>query len=202
MPEIGLFPLPLVLLPTEQLPLHVFEERYKELIEECLAEDTAFGLLYADGDGLREIGTEAVVVEVLTRFDDGRMNVVVEGRNRFRVHELTSGRSFQTCAASPVLDAEDLADQESMARALELFDHLRELTASEVEAPAESPQLSYALASRVELEPDVKQELLEAISERERLGRVCDLLVDAATTVERSRRAAERAATNGKVDLG
>jgi len=202
MVEIGLFPLPMVLLPTEQVPLHIFEERYKELIGECLAEDSAFGLLYADGEGLKEIGTEAVVIEVLTQFDDGRMNVLVEGGTRFRVHELTGGRSFQTGSTSPLLDEDDPAAPGSIAHALELFDHLRELTESEVELPpAETPELSYALAARVELEPDVKQELLEATSERTRLDRVCELLVDAAAMVERHRRAAERAATNGKVDL-
>ena len=84
-----------------------------------------------------------------------------------------------------------------------MFDRLRELTASEVEVPSdESPQLSFELAARVELEPDVKQKLLEATSEPERLDRVCELLVEAAATVERHRRAAERAATNGKVDIG
>lgn len=202
MAEIGLFPLPMVLLPTEQVPLHIFEERYKELIGECLADDTAFGLLYADGEGLKEIGTEAAVIEVLTRFDDGRMNVLVEGVDRFRVHELTGGRSFQTGIASPVLDDDEPADLESITHALELFDRLRELTDSEVEPPpAETPQLSYALAARVELEPEAKQELLEAMSEQARLERVSELLVDAGATVERHRRAAERAATNGKVDL-
>jgi len=202
MPEIGLFPLPVVLLPTEQAPLHIFEERYKELIEECLAAEKAFGLVYADGDGIKEIGTAAVVLEVLTRFDDGRMNIVVEGRARFRVDGLTSGRSFQTCSTSAVVDLEDPADRETIASALELFERLRELAESEVESPAESPELSYALAARVELEPDLKQELLEATSERERLERVCELLVDAASIVQRGRHAAERAATNGKVDLG
>jgi Lon protease-like protein len=203
MAEIGLFPLPMVLLPTEQVPLHIFEDRYKELIDECVADDSAFGLLYADAEGLKEIGTEAVVIEVLTRFDDGRLNILVEGSDRFRVHELTSGRSFQTGSTSPVLDVEGSADAEAIVHALELFDRLRELTGSEVEVPSdESPQLSFELAARVELEPDVKQELLEATSEPERLDRVCELLVEAAATVERHRRAAERAATNGKVDIG
>jgi Lon protease-like protein len=202
MREIGLFPLPMVLLPTEQVPLHIFEEHYKELIEECLAEDTSFGLLYADGDGLKAIGTEAVVIEVLSRFDDGRLNVVVEGDARFRVHELTGGRSFQTGLTSPVVDEDEPAEAGSIVHALELFDHLRELTESEVELPlAETPELSYALAARVELEPEVKQELLEATSERVRLERVCELLVDAAAAIERHRRATERAASNGKVDL-
>src|SRR5918992_2873968 len=107
MPEIGLFPLPMVLLPTEQVPLHIFEERYKELIGECIEEDRAFGLLYADADGIQEVGTSASIVEVLTRFDDGRMNVLVEGGERFRVLELTSGRSFQTGTTLPLLDDDD-----------------------------------------------------------------------------------------------
>ena len=202
MADLGLFPLPMVLLPSEQVPLHIFEDRYKELIGECLAEERAFGLLFADGDGLHEIGTEALVVEVLTEFDDGRLNILVEGGERFRVHELTSGRSFQTGRTTPLLDDDDPADDESIERALELFERLRELTASEVEAPpADSPQLSYALAARVELEPEVKQSLLQGTSERVRLERVCELLVDAAGMVERHRRAAERAATNGRVDL-
>ena len=203
MADIGLFPLPMVLLPTEQVPLHIFEDRYKELIDECLADESAFGLLYADAEGLKEVGTEAAVIEVLTRFDDGRLNILVEGGDRFRVHELTSGRSFQTGSTSPVLDDSGPAEAETIERALELFERLRELTASEVEVPSEdSLQLSFELAARVELEPEVKQELLEATSEPDRLDRVCDLLVDAAATVERHRRAAERAATNGKVDIG
>ena len=77
--EIGLFPLGLVLLPTEQVPLHIFEPRYRELIGECLEEEEPFGLVYADDDGLRRIGTLATVVEVTDRFEDGRLNIVVEG---------------------------------------------------------------------------------------------------------------------------
>ncbi len=202
MSELGLFPLPMVLLPTEQMPLHIFEERYKELIDECLEEDSAFGLLYAEEDGIHEIGTNATVVEVLTRFEDGRMNILVEGGERFRIEELTEGRSFQTGVAVPVLDDDDPAEDETIERALELFGRLKDLTGSEVEVPpAEVPQLSFALAARVELDPEVKQALLQDTSERDRLARVCELLVDAAVTVERHQRAAERASTNGRVDL-
>jgi Lon protease-like protein len=202
MPELGLFPLPIVLLPTEQLPLHIFEDRYKELIDECLDEDRAFGLVFAEGDGVHEVGTSATVVEVLTRFEDGRLNILVEGGERFRVEELTSGRSFQTGVTTPLLDDDDPAEPNSVDRALELFERLREITGSEVEPPSsDAVQLSFALAARVELEPSVKQGLLQSTSERIRLERVCDLLVEAAATVERHRRAAERAATNGRVDL-
>ena len=85
MAEIGLFPLGIVLLPTERVPLHIFEPRYQELIGECLDADEEFGLVYADEDGVREIGTRARVTEVLERFDDGRLTILVEGGLRFRV---------------------------------------------------------------------------------------------------------------------
>jgi Lon protease-like protein len=201
--ELGLFPLGIVLLPTEQVPLHIFEERYKELIAECLADEEEFGLVFADADGIRELGTRAAVVEILARLEDGRMNVLVEGRERFRLLELTRGRSFQTGEVEPFVDEDDPAETGSVERALELFDRLRELTGSDVELPsADSVQLSYELAARVELASEAKQQLLQEVSERVRLERVGELLVEAAATVERQRRAAERAATNGKVDLG
>ncbi len=203
MTELGLFPLGIVLLPTEQVPLHIFEERYKELIGECLADEREFGLVYADDDGIRDVGTSAGVVEVLARFEDRRMNVLVEGRERFRLLELTSGRSFHTGEVEPLADGNDPAEPAAVAQALELFGRLRELTGSDVDPPvAETSQLSYALAGRVELAPEVKQELLQEVSERVRLERVSELLEVAAVTVVRQRRAAERAATNGRVDLG
>jgi Lon protease-like protein len=201
--ELGLFPLGMVLLPTEQIPLHIFEERYKELIAECLADESEFGLVFADGDGVREIGTRAAVIQVLARLEDGRMNIVVEGRDRFKLLELTGGRSYQTGEVEPFLDEDDPAEAQAVDRALELFNRLRELTGSDVEVPApDSAQLSYELAARVELAPEAKQELLQEVSERARVDRVGELLVEATLTVERQRRAAERAATNGKVDLG
>jgi Lon protease-like protein len=201
--EIGLFPLPVVLLPTEELPLHIFESRYRELIGECLADDREFGLVYADEDGIRDVGTRASVTQVLARFEDGRLNVLVRGRERFRLLELTGGRSFQTGEVSPLVDDPDPADARSIERALELFGRLRELTSSDVEIPpADSEQLSYVLAARVELGAEVKLALLQEVSERSRLERVSELLVGAAASVERQRRAVQRAASNGRVDLG
>src|SRR6266545_6852518 len=109
MSEIGLFPLGVVLLPTERLPLHIFEERYKELIGECLQTDGDFGLVFADDDGMRTTGTRAGVVQVLERFPDGRLNIVVEGRERFRIVEVTSGRSFDTAIVEELPDEEGSA---------------------------------------------------------------------------------------------
>lgn len=203
MSELGLFPLPVVLLPTERIPLHIFEPRYRELIGECLDSGGDFGLVYADGDGVREVGTRARVAEVLARLPDGKMDILVEGGDRFRLVELTTGRSFHTGVVSPVEDADDPPDREAVERALDLFDRLRELTRSDVDVPeADSSQLSYVLAARVEFAPDDKLDLLTDLSERSRLTRLCDLLENAVETAQRVRGAAERAATNGRVHLG
>jgi Lon protease-like protein len=200
MDEIGLFPLGLVLLPTEQVPLHIFEPRYRELIDECLEQGTPFGLVYADDDGIRQVGTLAAVTEVIERFEDGRLNVVVEGRERFRLVELTEGRSFHTGLVEPVDDQDDPTEPGDVERALELFSRLVELTGSDIPAPeAETPQLSFALAGRFDFSADLKQELLDETSERIRLRRLCELLATAAETVERQKEIAARAQTNGKV---
>lgn len=203
MSQLGLFPLPLVLLPTERVPLHIFEDRYRELIGECLDTNREFGLVYADDVGLRDIGTRTRVMEVLARMADGRMDILVEGGDRFRLLEITTGRSFHTGEVAPVADEEDPAGPASIDRALGLFESLRELTGSDVDVPeADAAQLSFVLAGRVELSPDVKLQLLRHVSERRRMDQVCDLLEHAIVMARRIREAAERAATNGRVDSG
>ena len=201
MPEIGLFPLGLVLLPAEQVPLHIFEPRYRELIGESLEQDIPFGVVFADEGGLRPIGTLATVTEVTERFDDGRLNILVEGGERFRLVELTGGRAFVTGLVEPVDDQDDPADPMDIERALALFARLAELTSADIEAPAaETPALSFALAGRFDFAPELKQELLDESSERIRLARLCELLAIAAETVERQVEIAASAQTNGKVN--
>src|SRR5262245_56183746 len=203
MDELGLFPLGIVLLPTEQLPLHIFEDRYKELIGECIEHDSEFGLVYADDEGIRDVGTRARVAEVLTRFEDGRLNVLIEGGDRFRLDELTDGHSYTTGFVTALADDDDTAENPAIEEAMRTFGVLREVTGSEVEAPdPETPDLSFALAAKVELPPGEKLALLREISERRRMEMVQDLLEEAVLTAQRVRRAARRAATNGRVDLG
>ena len=200
MDELGLFPLGLVLLPTERVPLHIFEPRYRELIEESLEQDAPFGVVFADDDGLREIGTLATVAAVTERFEDGRLNIVVEGGARFRLLELSEGRTFVTGRVEPVDDQHDPAEPDDIERSLALFAQLVELTSSAVETPAaETPELSFAIASCFDFSPDIKQELLDESSERVRLVRLCELLAIAAETVERQQKIALRAQTNGNV---
>jgi Lon protease-like protein len=195
--EIGLFPLGIVLLPTEQVPLHIFEPRYRELIGECIAQDVEFGLLYADEEGIRETGTRTAVAAVLERFDDGRLNIVVVGGQRFTVDRLTHGRSFMTAETSDVDDEPGEVDDATRAAALGTFRALAALADVEVELDESSPELSFQLAAQVELAPDEKQFLLESRSEQERLERVAELLDNARRTLIATRELNEKAKRNG-----
>lgn len=201
--EIGLFPLELVLLPTERVPLHIFEPRYKELIGECLRSGDEFGLVLEDEQGRRDIGTRATVVEVLQVFDDGRMNVVVEGHERFRLRELTLGREFLTGEVEPVEDEDGDAPAPDADRVLTLFRRLVEAVGESVEEPEEDAgPLSFQIAARVDFGTEPKQELLELLSEPERLQQLSLLLEGAIEAVHREREVRERASTNGKVSHG
>lgn len=204
MPEIGLFPLGLVLLPTEQLPLHIFEPRYLELIGECIAQELEFGILLADDEGgSREVGTRVTVIEVLERLPDGTMNIAVEGGARFRLVELTGGRSFQTGEVEPFEDEDDERDDEAAEQAFALYRRLAAL----VPAPPDEPDpgaalLSFEIGARVDFGAEPKQQLLELRSEAERQSLVCELLERAATTIEAERDVRARASQNGKVVPG
>lgn len=201
MEEIGLFPLPLVLVPGEQAPLHIFEPRYKELVDECLTTASPFGLLLADDEGVREVGTLAAVLEVVERFDDGRLNIVVEGRDRFRVSRLTEGRSFQT---AEVDDHDDVADEptpDERERCLAAYDKVVAAAHAELaELDRAGDDLSFQIAARIDLGAEIKQALLESRSERERVVRLATLLDRASEAVAREREVRERSAGNGRVE--
>lgn len=197
MEEIGLFPLGIVLLPTEQVPLHIFEPRYRELIGECIELGQEFGLVYADEDGIRETGTRARVTTVLERFDDGRLNVAVAGASRFVVARMTHGRSFMTAETEDVEDESRDVDDSIRTAAIGAFRALAALAGAEVELEEDSPELSFQLAAQVELAPDEKQFLLESRSEQERLERVAELLDNARRTLIATRELNEKAKRNG-----
>jgi Lon protease-like protein len=201
--EIGLFPLELVLLPTERVPLHIFEDRYRELIGESLTSGSEFGIVLEDAEGLRQVGTGAGIVDLVHTFDDGRMNILVEGRNRFRVRELTEGHSYRTAEVEPFEDdpGDDVPTDAETERTLEAFRRLAEIAdAEEVEVPAVGrAPLSFRLAARVDFGTMLKQELLELQSERARLDRLVHLLGHAAAALTREREVRERASGNGKV---
>ncbi len=202
MHELGLFPLPLVLLPGERVPLQIFEPRYRELIGECLEQERPFGVVLSEEETLRDVGTEASVIEVLEQTEDGRSTILVEGGERFRLSQLTSGRSFGTALAEPFADKqEDEPDPELVKRTLELFKRLAELTETDVEELLEEgiEPRAFAIAAHVELELARKQELLELRSERRRMELLATLLERAALAISHMREQHRRASSNGRL---
>ncbi|MFL5964193.1 MAG: LON peptidase substrate-binding domain-containing protein [Gaiellaceae bacterium] len=201
MPELGLFPLPIVLVPTERIPLHIFEPRYRELIDECIELGEEFGLVLATGDGaVHEIGTRARVAQVLDVLDDESVNIVVEGGERFRLLELTSGRAFTTGIVEPVQDDDEPPLRADLERALEVFGELAAVSESDVDVPdADSPFLDFELAARVDFAPEAKQELLSMTSPRARMTALVGLLEVALEAIRLEQTLRERAGRNGKV---
>lgn len=196
---LGLFPLGIVLFPTEQIPLHIFEPRYRELIGECRVADTPFGLVLADEtDGVRRVGTLARVLDA-EELDDGRLNIIVEGRERFRIVEDTEGRSFATAVVEVVPDEGEPAPTDLVEKTLELFDTLVALTGTDVERPAaDHPQLSYAIGGHFDLSAELKQGLLEELAERTRLEAIHTILEGSHELIAARRELSARASRNGK----
>ena len=199
--EIGLFPLELVLVPGEQIPLHIFEPRYRELIGRCIDDDAEFGLVLGDDDAIQEVGTTAAVIGVIERFDDGRLNILVEGRERFRIVEETSGEPYRTARVEPFPDAGAEPSPEDVERCLRAFRAVVEAADAEQEDPDPGAEgLAFWIAARVDFGAEAKQELLELPSERERVERISDYLQRARAALAWSKTARERAAGNGRVE--
>ncbi len=201
MDDLGLFPLGLVLVPGERIPLHIFEPRYRELIGECLDNDSEFGLVLGGDQEIRSVGTTAAVVEVLERHEDGRLDIVVEGRERFQILEETEGRSFRTAQVEELADTGEEPDPDEVERCLAAFRRLVETAEAELEeSEPGSEGLAYWIAARVDFGVDAKQELLELLSERERVVRLAELLAQATGALRFAKTASERAAGNGRVE--
>jgi ATP-dependent Lon protease len=199
--EIGLFPLKLVLVPGEQAPLHIFEPRYRELIGECLELGTEFGLVLEDEQGMRDVGVSCAVVEVIERFPDGRLNVVVEARERFELLGVTGGRSYRTGEVEVAPDELDTPSEDEIEDCLAAY--ARVVAAAEADLAdldLDADSIAYQIASRVDFGTEIKQGLLELRSERERIVRLAPMLDQAATAVEREKEIRHRAGTNGRVE--
>jgi Lon protease-like protein len=201
MSRLGLFPLELVLVPTERVPLHIFEPRYKELIGECVEHGGEFGIVLTKGSGdVHHVGTRARVSEVLQVLPDGRMHVVVTGGDRFRLLEIDHGSSYDTGTVEGLEDESDPAEAADVERVLETFKRLQRT----IGAPGEPPDSSSALfdfevVARVEFGTARKQELLELTSPRVRMARLGVYLEHALEALELDHALRRRAHGNGKV---
>ena len=200
--DLPLFPLPLVLLPTEVLPLHIFEERYKEMIGLCLDERRDFGIVWMSDSELKDVGCTATVAEVLERMDDGRLNILVRGGKPFRLLERQEQHSYPAGTVELLDDDAAAEPQEAGGEARERYaDLLETLTEERPEEAALAELSSYEMAATVDIDLDVKQGLLELRSEDARLHLLARLFKAGIKSVARAREVADRASGNGKVDV-
>ena len=204
--ELPIFELPLVLLPGELLPLHIFEDRYKRMIARCLEDGEPFGIVFRDEElGARRVGCEARVTEVTERFDDGRLNIIVTGERPFRVLDRFEASDYPAGEVEPVDPGlgEDAIATAPADEARAAFAELIRRVGGEPPDPEELETFdSYGLAARVELPPETKQQLLEQRFEPERMRILTVALGVLVAAVSRSREIAERAKINGKVIIG
>lgn len=196
-----LFPLGLVLLPGEVVPLHIYEERYKRMIAECLDADSEFGVIWVSDEGLHPVGCSAQITQLLERMEDGRMNILVQGDRPFRVIRAIEDMEYPAGDVEMLdeLDAEEPGADPGVAARQGYADLVERVTDTR---PSESDLLaldSFGMAATIAFELEAKQELLELRSEPARLERLTSLFAQALERYEYAERAAERAKTNGKV---
>lgn len=180
--KIPIFPLGLVLLPDMLLPLHIFEERYKQMVSECLANDKPFGIVFFDGESIRSVGCMARITEVLKRYDDGRMDIMTQGGERFVIRELIEDQAYMEARVFFFDDGEeapndDLADMVDTAGHLlmEIADIDAGFDASTLGAISPN-RLSFTIAAQEGFAPAERQGFLEMTSPSERLNKCVQAL--------------------------
>ena len=174
-----IFPLELVLLPGVPLPLHIFEPRYKEMIGECLEQKKQFGVVRASSDGVADIGCTAEIMSVTKKYDDGRMDILTRGVERFEVIEVNEDRAFLQAEVTVVRDDDEPGRPaaEMVTQAVRLHAEIAKLAGAEPSGPDEHDgNLSFLLAGSLPLDLDFKQSLLSTLSEAKRLEAVVGYL--------------------------
>jgi Lon protease-like protein len=205
MPEVEfpLFPLQAVALPGELIPLHIFEERYKTMINDVLESDGEFGIVWLSDDGLRHVGCAARVEEVTERMDDGRMNILVRGTRPFRVLERQAHLAYPAGVIEFVEDRDEGPDPKLADGAHEAYAELvKRATDRDPDEGELGDMGAYAMAATVDFGLDAKQGLLDLRSENARLRLVTRLFHAAMKRLDLVDRAQERAQSNGKVRFG
>ncbi len=174
-----IFPLELVLLPGVPLPLHIFEPRYKEMIAECLEQKKPFGVVRASSAGVADIGCTAEIMSVTKKYDDGRMDILTRGVERFEVIHVNEDRSFLQAEISVVQDEDEAGKPaaQMVTQAVRLHAEIAKLAGAELSGPDEhAGNLSFLLAGSLPLDLDFKQSLLSTLSEAKRLEAVVGYL--------------------------
>lgn len=198
--RIPLFPLNVVLLPGASLPLHIFEPRYKDMVKNCLEEKSEFGLLLAQPKGVAKVGCTAEILEVVRRYPDGRIDILIVGRAPFRVVELFEENPLLEGQVdyledrggheNPVLQRQ-LVELYEACHTLLFEDYPKNLEGAAVE------ELSYRIASTLPMDLLWKQQILELRSEEDRQERLFGYLREWAPHLQDNKVMRQRAGGSG-----
>jgi Lon protease-like protein len=201
--DFPLFPLGIVALPTESVPLHVFEDRYRTMIEECLDGESEFGIVWLSDEELKPIGCACEIERVLERTDDGRFSILVRGTRVFRLLQRQDDLPYPAGIVEFLAEREEALDDEVAHDAHQLYAELVEQATDRTLTEEELAEMSaYSMAATVDFGTDAKQELLELRSENARLRLLTLLFRAAIKQMELVERAQVRAHSNGKVHFG
>jgi Lon protease-like protein len=200
-----LFPLGIVALPTESVPLHIFEDRYRKMIEHCLSAERGsasgeFGIMWLSEEELKPVGCACAIEQVLDRMDDGRLNIVARGTRPFRLLERQDDLAYPAGVVEFLGEEEEELDVGAAQAARELYrDLVMQATDREIESAELNELGAYGMAATVEFGVEAKQELLELRSENARLRLLALLIQAAIERLDLIERAQVRALSNGKV---
>jgi ATP-dependent Lon protease len=194
-----LFPLQLVVFPRVQVPLHIFEERYKEMIGEAIAHHSEFGIVLAKDNGIVSAGCTVEVEKVLTRYPDGRMDILTRGARRFEILAIDQEKSYLRGEVEFFNDDDDEpVTRELKDDAISGYRALLESGESRGYGDPEldDPQLSFQLAPAIQ-DTDFQCVLLRDRSESSRLRQLAEFLKTYVPRVKETSRMKELAPKNG-----
>jgi len=195
---LALFPLDVVLFPGTPLPLHIFEPRYREMIAECLAQKKHFGVIRAQETNLADVGCTAEILAVTKQYEDGRMDIVAEGRDRFELLEVNQERAFLRGEILLVQDDPERPSSSERSHAIELHRQILALANAQQDLPeGEDAPLSYHLAGSLPLDLDFKQKLLSLRSEARRIQTVIEYFEGILPNLRRAVVIRQKAGGNG-----
>lgn len=201
--QFPLFPLEVVALPHELVPLHIFEERYQAMIARCLEEGIEFGIVWAADDGLRATGCACAIDRVLRELDDGRLDILGRGTRPLRIHGDLRDVPYPAGTIEFLEDKPEAPHGPTVEAARAAY---ADLVLAVTDEPPDVDRLdgmdAYAMAATVELGLVAKQGLLDLRSENARLRLVTRLFRGAFKRLDYIARAEARARSNGKVRFG
>lgn len=198
--RIPLFPLDVVLFPGAALPLHIFEPRYKKMIGLCMSQSREFGVIFARESRIASVGCTAEVVQKLKEYDDGRMDILTEGRAVFQLNELLDVKEYSEATVEYLQDEPTERDAREEAQVLELFQQChaaifgQSWTSDEEQSEG---SLAYRIAALLPLALEEKQGLLEMRDENRRYNFLFNRMTQLLPQLVRRQRVRKSAAGNG-----